>query len=410
MGASDVARQARAMTRQQVVSKALAGELSWRQAAAVLGITERQVRRIRRRLESHGVAGLVDRRHLPRKKRIPAETLEELCRLRRELYRDFSITHFYEHATEKHGLRVSYTKAKVVLQEAGLAMKLKGRGKYRRRRERRPMRGMMLHLDASTHRWLDGLPNQDLVVMLDDATSEIVYARFFEQEGTVSTLDAIKSVLTRHGRFAELYTDRGSHFCTTTYATRGPDPIQQGTLSRILYALRIKHIRAFSPQARGRSERAFGTIQGRLPQELRLHKIRTYAGANRYLERTFVPDFNARFSERPAQLESAFSRVDGIDLELLVSIHHGRVVRNDNTVLFDNRILQLPTGTDRRHYARCDVTVHEFVNGDVGVSFHDRLILRVAPDGLLRRSRRPHKKAGPPERRFDRTSLSAYGP
>jgi len=193
-----------------------------------------------------------------------------------------------------------------------------------------------------------------------------------------------------------------------TVAAKGPDPIQAGTVSRILYALRIKHIKAFSPQARGRSERAFGTIQGRLPQELRLNRIQTYAGANRYLDRTFVPDFNSRFTVKPAQPESAFTPVEDVDLDLLVSIHHARVVRNDNTVLFANRILQLPATPSRPHHARCDVTVHEFVNGDLGVSYQDRLLLRVGPAGLPTRLRQPNRKSGPRERGFDRTSLSAH--
>jgi transposase len=410
MDSLELARQVKAMTRQEVVTKAMGKKLSWRQAAMILGLTERQVRRIRRRMEKLGLKGLVDRRHLPRRKRISSAIVDELCRLRRELYRDFSVTHFYEFATEKHGLHLSYTKAKAVLQEAGLALKFKGRGKYRRRRERRPMRGMMLHLDGSTHGWIEGLPNHDLMVMLDDATSEIVYARFFEQEGTLATLDALKSVLAQQGRFCELYTDRGSHFCNTTFASKGPDSIQAGTVSRVLYALRIKHTWAFSPQARGRSERAFGTIQGRLPQELRLNKIRTYAAANRYLERTFIPDFNSRFSVTPAQPETAFARVDGVDLDLLVSIHHPRMVRNDNTVFFDNLILQLPPGSDRRHHARCDVTVHEFVNGDLGVSYKDRLLVRSAREGLRKRKPKSYTRSGPPERRFERTSLSAHAP
>src|SRR5438132_10818029 len=250
MKALEAARRVKAMTRQQVVGKAVEGKISWGQAAVILGLTPRQVRRIRRCFEQRGLEGLMDRRHLPRTKRIPAAVVDELCRLRCELYRDFSVTHFYQFATEKHGLRLSYTKAKSVLQEAGLAIKFKARGKYRRRRERRPMRGMMLHLDGSTHGWIEGLPNHDLMVMLDDATSEIVYARFFEQEGVISTLDALKYVLGRHGRFCELYTDRGSHFCNTKVAKDGPDQIQQGPVPRALKALGIRQIWAYSPQAR----------------------------------------------------------------------------------------------------------------------------------------------------------------
>lgn len=403
------AREARAMMRHQVVTKALAGKISWRQAAVILGVSERHARRLHRRVEKQGLEGLIDRRHLPRKKRIDDGTIAKLCELRRDLYRDFSVTHFHEFITEKHGLRVSYTRTKTALQAAGLVMKASGRGKYRRRRERRPLRGMMLHLDASTHGWLEGQPNQDLVVMLDDATGEILFAKFFEQEGVLSTLDAIKGVLSSHGRFCELYTDRGSHFCNTTQAAMGPDPIQMGTVSRVLYALRIKHTWAFSPQARGRSERAFGTIQGRLPQELRLNKIRTYNGANKYLERTFVPDFNNRFSVAPAQSESAFTAVKGIDLDLLASVQHLRMVRNDNTVLFEKLVLQLPEDRSRIHHVRCEVVVHEFVNGDLGVSYRGRLLMRSTREGLQRRLLKKQPKLGP-RLRGDRTSQSANAP
>src|SRR5262245_5220322 len=353
-----VAREARVMTKQQVMLKAINGEITWIQAAEILRVTPRHMRRMRNAVRHEGFGELIDRRGTPgaRRLRIPLEVINELCRLKREVYPDFSVRHFYEKATEKHGLRLSYNWARLVLQEAGVVEKAPGRGQYRRRRERRPMVGMLVHLDASTHEWIAGLPMQDLVVALDDADGRILYARCFAQEGSASTFAALESVVRRYGRFCELYTDRGSHFCTTRDAAAGPDAEQNGQVSQALRALGIAHILARSPQARGRSERAFGTIQGRLPQELRLNRITNYADANRYLDEHFIADFNRRFTVAPAQKQSAFTQLPGIELDLVLSAKHERIVRNDNTVVFHNLILQLPTTRRRIHFVRCPVT------------------------------------------------------
>jgi transposase InsO family protein len=186
------------------------------------------------------------------------------------------VQHFYEQVTEKHAVKVSYNWLRLMLQEAGVLEKEPARGKYRRRRERRPMAGMLVHLDASTHDWIAGLPRQDPVIALDDADGRILYGRFFAQEGTASTFAALESVPRRYGRFCELYTDRGSHFCRTEQVGEGPAEEQNGQVTQALRALGIRQILARSPQARGRSERAFGTLQGRLPQELRFNRITDY--------------------------------------------------------------------------------------------------------------------------------------
>ena len=311
----------------------------------------------------------------PRRKRIKAGTIELLCRLKRDIYPDFSLRHFYEHVTEKHGVKVSYNWLRLMLQEAGVVQKEPARGKYRRQRERRPMVGMLVHLDASTHEWIAGLPRQDLVVALDDADGRILYARFFPQQGTASTFAALEAVLRNYGRFCELYTDRGSHFCQNGPAGKIAEE-QNGQVSQALRALGIHQILAYSPQARGRSERAFGTIQGRLPQELRHQGINDYATANHYLEQHFIPDFNRRFTIKPAQPESAFVKLTGIELELVLSSKHQRVVRNDNTVTFQNLILQLPSTRHRMHFVRCPVIVHQFANGTLGISYQGRLLAR----------------------------------
>lgn len=207
------------MTRNEVIVQAIAKKLTWIQAADICGITARQMRRLKQRYERDGYDGLVDGRSgKPRRKRIALETIEQLCELRRTQHADFSVQHFWEKATEVHQLQISYTWAKLALQAAGLAEKSPGRGQYRRRRERRALRGMMLHLDGSTHEWIAGEPMQDLIVLQDDADSRIHFAQFVPQEGTLSTFAALQVVLRQAGRFCELYTDRGAHFCHTPVA------------------------------------------------------------------------------------------------------------------------------------------------------------------------------------------------
>ena len=214
-----VAREVKAMTRKEVIVKTIAGELTWIQAADILGITARHLRRLKQRWERHGYDGLVDYRGgKPRRTRIALATIEQVCTLKRQRYPDFAVQHFWEQLGPVHGLEISYTWTKLALQAAGLVAKSPGRGQYRRRRERRPLCGMMVHLDASRPGWLPQLPMQDLVVAMDDADGRILYARFVPEENTASTLAALKHLLRRYGRFAELYTDRASHFCYTPMA------------------------------------------------------------------------------------------------------------------------------------------------------------------------------------------------
>ena len=379
---TEIAREARLMTRKEVILKAINGQITWIQAADILGITPRHMRRLKCRYEQWGYGGLRDYRcGKPRRKRIALETIRELCRLKKDVYPDFSIKHFHEYAVERHHLEISYTWARIVLEEAGVVEKTSCRGKYHRRRERRPMRGMLLHMDGSTHEWIADLVPQDLIVMLDDADGKILYAHFFPQEGTMSTLAALEHVLTRYGRFCELYHDCGSHFGRTSRSGQGPDEEQNGQVTRALKALGIRQIFARSPQARGRSERAFGTIQGRLPQELRLTGVLTYEQANLYLEKVFVPKFNQKFTVKPEQSESAFVPLAGMDLKLLLSVQQERVVRNDNTVTYKNTILQVPQSPHRVHFVRCPVTVHLFPNQTLGISYQARLIGLFQVDG-----------------------------
>jgi len=391
-----VARKAKQMTRQEVVLKAIAGKITWIQASQICGITARHMRRLKERYEQEGGAAFCDHRGgKRRRKRIPAETVRELCRLKQEVYPDFSMRHFHEFAVAEHGIRISYSWTRFLLQEAGIEEKAPARGKHRRKRERRPMTGMLLHIDGSTHEWIAGLPKRDLIVVMDDADGRVLYAKFFEEEGTMSTLAALRHVVTRHGRFCELYHDRGSHFGRTSKAEEGPDEEQNGHVSVALRALGIRQVFARSPQARGRSERCFGTIQGRLPQELRLKGIRSYAEADSYLERVFVPKFNRLFTVKPAQPESVFVKLLGIDVDLLLSTRHERVVRNDNTVTFNRTVLQIPADKNRPHYVRCPVVVHELPDGRLAVAYQGRPLAFYGPTGDLISTKKSNQRRVP---------------
>lgn len=370
------------MTRKEVILKAINKKISWIQASDILGITPRHMRRLKEEYEKYGYGGLRDHRGgKPRRHRVPSETIHELCRLKKEIYPDFSVKHFYEYAVQKHKLVLSYNWARIVLEEAGIVEKAPSRGKHRRKRERRPMTGMLIHIDGSTHEWISGIPKWDLILVLDDADGRALYGQFFPQEGTMSTMAALEHVLIRYGRFCELYHDCGSHFGKTSHAGEGPDEEQNGEVTRVLRTLGIRQIFARSPEARGRSERAFGTCQGRLPQELRLEGIKSYERANVYLNKTFWPKFNKLFTVKPAQAETTFVPLAGLNLKLLLSIQEQRIVRNDNTITYNNVILQIPQRPERIHFVRCPVTVHEFPDGTLGISYQDKLLGQYQKDG-----------------------------
>lgn len=372
--------------REKVMHLAADGQISWLAAADMMGISPRQMYRVRALWQRHGLSALMDQRgRVPRRKRIKPQTVKALCELRRAGYRDFSVKHFYEHADIETRYGVSYSYVLRMLQDVGLADKAEGKGRYYRKRQRKPMTGMMVHLDASRHRWLGANePMWDLLVALDDADGRMLYAKFVPEEDSLSCIAAIEHILRRHGRFTSLYTDRGSHFCTTSHKGQKPNPEQHTHIARICEALGIRHIRAMSPQARGRSERAFGTIQGRLPQELKLHGITDYESANRYLTEVFVPDFNRRFCHEPDLAESAFVPLgQEQDLSLLMSVQHQRKVQNDHTVSFENLKLQIPPQGHRFGFAKCKVTVHQFPDATFGISHLGVLLAKYTLKGEL---------------------------
>src|SRR5665213_3208835 len=273
------------------------GELGQESAAEMLGVSDRTFRRWRDRLHDEGPAGLADRRLRPSSRRAPVAEIERMLGLYRAHYGEFTVKHFHEQLVKRHGYKLGYTVTKVWLQRSGLVRPATKRSAHRKKRPRRPMVGMMLHQDASTHVWLaGGLVKHDLVVTMDDATSEICSMFLVDEEGTASSMRGMAEVVAQHGLFCSLYTDRGSHYFFTPEAGGKVSKTMLTQVGRALKQLGIEHIAAYSPQARGRSERVFSTLQDRLPKELKLAGIDTVAAANVWLRETYMAEHNARFA------------------------------------------------------------------------------------------------------------------
>jgi transposase len=373
----------RAMKVQEVILRAVAKKITWWQAAEIIGISDRQMRRVRERYEEFGFRGLFDRRRgKPSPKRVPLAVLERVLELYRERYFDLNVRHFHEKLTSEHQIELSYSWVKGVLQGAGLIARGRKRGVHRQRRERRPLPGMLLHIDGSEHRWFQDERWYDLLVILDDASSEIYYAQLVEEESTLTVMAGLKEVIERRGLFCALYSDRGSHFWLTPKAGEAVDPHRLTQVGRALRELGIRMIPAYSPQARGRSERNFGTWQGRLPQELRLAGCTTLEAANRFLREHYIAEFNRRFQVAPAERGSAFVPCRRRDLELVFSLQFERAVNRDHTVSFQNRTLQIEPVRWRGTLAGCSVLAHQHLDGTLSLSYGPHCLGRYDATGV----------------------------
>src|SRR5437879_526128 len=360
----------RAMKVQEVILQAMARKISWYHAAEIIGISDRHMRRWRERYEEGGFRGLFDRRRgKPSPKRVPVAVVEQVLQLYREKYFDLNLSHFHEKLASQHQIELSYSWVKGMLQGAGLVARGRKRGVHRKRRERRPLPGMLLHIDGSRHQWFQDERWYDLIVILDDATSEIYYAQLVEEESTATVLAGLREVIERKGVFCALYSDRGSHFWLTPKVGGKVDAHRLTQVGRALRELGIRMIPAYSPQARGRSERNFGTWQGRLPQELRLAGCTTLAQANRFLREHYLTEFNRRFRVAAAQRGSAFVPCPQRDLERVFSLQFERTVNRDNTVSFLNLRLQIEPVPWRGSLAGCSVTAHQHLDGTLSLSY-----------------------------------------
>jgi transposase len=359
-------------------------ELSQLEAAEILGVTERTFRRWYRRYEEEGIEGLADRRlGKPSPKRVPAAWEDRLEQLYRERYSGFNARHFWEHLVKDHGFPFSYSWAKSYLHRRQLVPLAPRKGPHRKKRPRRPMIGMMLHQDGSRHRWIPDLDAAfDLIVTMDDASSAIYSMFLVAEEGTMSSFIGLREVIARHGLFCALYTDRGSHYFETPVAGGPVDPRRPTEIGRALAQLGIDHIAAYSPQARGRSERMFDTLQDRLPKELRLAGITTLDDANRFIAEVYLPQHNARFACPPTDPRSAFIADRADAWREALCVQQPRIVGNDNTVRYRRLVLQLPASPLRPHFVRARVRVHHYPDDTLAV-FH-------GPRCLARYDRRGH--------------------
>ena len=370
------------MKLQDVLLKAMAKKISWAAAGEIIGVTPRTMRRWRARLEEHGYNGLRDQRKgKPSFRRVPLATCEQVLRLYQETYYDFNVKHFHEKLQEEHGLQLSYTWVKQALQGAGLVPRKRKRGTHRRRRPRRELPGMLLHIDGSKHRWFQDQRYYDLIVILDDATSEIYYAQLVQEESTRTVMAALQEVIERQGLFCALYSDRASHFFHTPKAGQPVDKTRPTQIGRALKELGIRMIPAYSPPARGRMERSYQTWQGRLPYELRLAHLTSLEQANRFLREHYIQEFNRKFTVKAAQPGTAFRKCGRRDLNCIFSIQTERVVDHDNTVAIQDRWWQIQKCRWRHSLAGQTVTIHEHLNGSVSIRFGPHEVGRYAEEG-----------------------------
>ena len=377
----------RLMKFEEVYGRSFRGELSQLEAAEILGMSERTFRRWRDRFEAEGAEGLYDRR-LGRvsARRAGVDEVLAVLELFETRYEDFTAYHFWEKLVGEHGFERSYNWVRLTLQAHGRTAKAPRRGAHRRQRPRRPLPGMMLHQDASSHAWV-AREIWDLVVTMDDATSKVYSGFFIAEEGTMSSFQALGEVIAENGLFCSLYADRASHYWHTAEAGGKVDKNNPTQVGRALAQLGIELIAAYSPEARGRSERMFGTLQKRLPQELRLAGITSMEEANRFLKEVFWPAHNGRFVRPAEEPGSAFVRFAG-KLEEILCVQHERQVSNDNTVRYKGLVLQIPADRHRHHYAKARVRVHEYPDGCLAVFHGPRCLARYSADGTPIESRK----------------------
>lgn len=368
MGRARALWDIRVMRFEEVLSRHERGELTQEEAGEYLGMSGRTFRRWRSRYGEEGASGLADRRlDGGSARRAPASELARMRALYEEMYGGFTVKHFHEKLRRHHGYTLGYTVTRLALQAAGLVRVAPRRGAHRRKRPRRPMVGMMLHQDASRHAWLAGHPPLDLVVTLDDATSEIYSAFLIDEEGTASSLRGLTETIASRGLFCALYTDRGSHYFHTPEAGGRVAKDKPTQVGRALAQLGIEHIPAYSPEARGRSERVFRTLQDRLVKELALAGIDSVADADRFLAQIYLPEHNARFAVSPEEAGSAFVPCRPEQWRDILCVREERQVGKDNTVQWRGASLQIPPSPLRPHFVRATVRVHEYPDGDIAL-------------------------------------------
>jgi len=348
------------------------GRLTQEEAAGLLGVCDRTFRRYLVRYEEKGMEGLIDQRLGQVSHRCaPVDEVIAVADLYSRRYCGFTVKHFFSWYRRKHGGLRSYTWVKNRLQQRGLVPRAPIKGAHRKRRPRAPYVGMLLHQDGSRHEWVPG-KLWDLIVTMDDATGEHYSMFFVDEEGTQSSFHGITEVINTHGVFASLYTDRASHYWYTPEAGGRVDRGNLTQFGRAMHQLGIQMIPAYSPEARGRSERVFRTHQDRLVKELAAAGITEMQKANKYIARVYMPAYNAEFAIVPEEPASMFVPWVGIALEDILCEQYERTVGNDNCVRFDGLVLQIPQDRYRCHYVRMKLLVHRYPNNTVSLFYGPR--------------------------------------
>lgn len=380
--------QERTMRMREVILRAVNRELTWIQAADILGFSARTMRRWKTKFELEGFEGLIDGRTRGHgsARRVRRDELEPILRLYSTRYQGVNIRHFCSIARREHGLKWSYSFVRQALQAAGLVKKRRPRGRHRLRRPPRECFGEMLHLDGSLHPWLALKPEQRqcLIAVVDDATRRLLYAQLCEREGTEPVLAALYAVLSTHGIPQALYTDRASWAAHTPRAGEAPDRKLPTQVGRALARLGIEHILAFSPQARGRGERVNRTLQDRLVHELRLAGVRSSERANAFITGTFLPRYNQEFARSAADPATAFVTAGGAELEQILCIEEARTIGRDNTLVLDNVRLQVLKQPGRSTCAGLAVLARRHLDGSHSIWWGNRCLGRFDPRGRAR--------------------------
>ena len=368
MRRTELLQEVRKMRFEEILGVWNKRDITQEEAARMLGVSDRTFRRYIDRYEEDGLEGLKDKRlSQASRRRAPVDEVLALSKQYKSRYRGWNVKHFYSFYRKDGGLR-SYNWVKKELQSARLVPKVKKKGVHRRRREPSALPGMMLHQDGSTHEWVED-KYWDLIVTMDDATNEHYSMFFVEEEGTVSSFRGVKDVIEKRGLFSSFYSDRGSHYWFTPEAGGKVDKQNLTQFGRAMRQLGIEMIPAYSPEARGRSERVFKTHQDRLVKELAMKQITTMEEANNYIEKVYLPAYNAELSHPAAVEGSAFVPMVGIDLENILCEQQDRTVKADNCVHFEKKMLQIPRDKHRFHYVKAKVRVHCYSDGSLAV-FH----------------------------------------
>lgn len=390
MTRATVLQEVRQMRFEELYERRQRRVLTMAAAAEMLGVTERTFRRWSGRYEAEGPEGLRDRRiGRVSARAVPVDDALRMVTLYESRYTGWTVKHFHEQWQQEHGGTRSYTWTKKTLQAAGHVARAPRRGAHRKKRPRKPLPGMMLHQDGSTHEWVPGC-QWDLIVTLDDATTECYSAFFVEEEGTMSSLRALREVIEGKGLFSSLYVDRGSHYWHTVEAGGKVDQTRPTQVHRAMRQLGITLIPAYSPEARGRSERVFRTLQDRLPKELALAGITAMAAANQYLAQQFLPAYNRRFAVSAPEAGTAFVPWVGTPLADILCVQEDRTVAHDNTVRYQGLSLQIPHDPHRFHYVKVTVRVHAYPEGTLAVFHGPRCLARYQADGQLIQPPRAH--------------------